>query len=115
MIPTRLGSMFSGAEVPMTRSPTSSLSSALLLVVSVLVGLVAAFAAGNAQPSACREREIKFELKKSQITSLETNQALFASSDNGCDQLARRLLAEGASLEARDRFGAMPLAHAARA
>ena len=84
-------------------------------VVFVLASLAAASQASSATPDACRELEIKLQLIKPQITSIETNQVLFASADNGCSELARRLLSDDASLEARDRLGAMPLAHAARA
>jgi uncharacterized protein len=84
-------------------------------VVFVVATLAAALPASQATPDACRELEIKLELIKPQITSIETNQLLLASADNGCSELARRLLSDGASLEARDRIGAMPLAHAARA
>src|SRR5262245_36405341 len=98
----------------MIKSGTPSLASWSRLVVSALVTLAPALATSNAQPSACRELETRFDLKKAQMTSVEINQALFASADNGCTELARRLLADGASLEARDRLGAMPLARAAR-
>ena len=84
-------------------------------VVFVLISLAAAPRASSATPDACRELEVKLQLIKPQITSIETNQVLFASADNDCSELARRLLSDGASLEARDRLGAMPLAHAARA
>ncbi len=86
-----------------------------LLVACVLAGPTAAPHALAADPPSCRAIDIKLDLVKPQITSVETNQLLFASADNGCDELARRLLANGASVEARDRVGAMPLAHAARA
>jgi len=86
-----------------------------LSFASVLGSATPASQAFAAEPPACRAIEIKFDLIKRQITSVETNQLLFASADNGCEELARRLLADGASLEARDRLGAMPLAHAARA
>jgi ankyrin repeat protein len=84
-------------------------------VLCVVASLAAASQASAATPDACRELEVKLQLIKPQITSIETNQVLFASADNGCSELARRLIADGASLEARDRLGAMPLARAARA
>ena len=83
--------------------------------VLVVPSLAVASQASSATPDACRDLGIKLQLIKPQITSIETNQVLFASADNGCGELARRLLSDGASLEARDRLGAMPLAHAARA
>ncbi|MGH6741621.1 MAG: ankyrin repeat domain-containing protein, partial [Bradyrhizobium sp.] len=63
----------------------------------------------------CRDIERSYDIARADITTVQTNSALFAAADRGCEALARRLLAAGASLEARDRFGAMPLAHAARA
>ena len=68
----------------------------------LVAGLAAASQASSATPDACRDLEIKLQLIKPQITSIETNQVLFASADNGCSELARRLLSDGASLEARD-------------
>jgi uncharacterized protein len=67
------------------------------------------------QSPACRERTRQFDLIAAQAGSLEMNTALFAAADAGCEPLARQLLDAGASLAARDRFGAMPLTHAARA
>ena len=66
-------------------------------VVFVLASLAAASQASSATPDACRELEIKLQLIKPQITSIETNQVLFASADNGCSELARRLLSDDAS------------------
>jgi hypothetical protein len=68
-----------------------------LSFASVLGGATPASQAFAAEPPACRAIEIKFDLIKRQITSVETNQLLFASADNGCEELARRLLADGAS------------------
>src|SRR4051794_5990081 len=68
-----------------------------------------------ADEARCRELDRKFELGKAEITSVETNALLFSAAGMGCTDAARRLLAGGASLLARDRLGAMPLAHAARA
>src|SRR5689334_8966484 len=67
------------------------------------------------EPPACRELERQFTPTEAAAGPLELNVALVASADKGCLTLARRLLAAGASLSARDRLGAMPLAHAARA
>jgi hypothetical protein len=47
--------------------------------------------------------------------SLERTTALFSAADAGCAPLALRLLDAGATLDARNRFGTMPLAHAAHA
>ena len=86
-----------------------------LLIAPLLAAGATGSPVGAAESSVCRGLESKLDLIKPHITSVETNQMLFASADNGCQELARRLLADGASLEARDRLGAMPLAHAARA
>jgi hypothetical protein len=40
--------------------------------------------------------------------------ALFSAADGNCIGLATELLDDGASVDARDRFGARPLSHAAR-
>src|SRR5438067_10986776 len=64
--------------------------------------------------AACREVERRFELIKAEISSVQLNSVLFQAADKGCLLLARELLAAGASVEARDRLGAMPLTHAAR-
>jgi ankyrin repeat protein len=63
----------------------------------------------------CRELERRFDLIKADIQSYQLNSTLFSAAEMGCQELARTLLAAGASLEARDRLGATPLAHAARA
>src|SRR5271169_2239211 len=62
----------------------------------------------------CSEIERNYELVKAEAVSVQTNIALFASADRGCEALAQKLLDAGASLLARDRRGASPLAHAAR-
>src|SRR5262245_15650137 len=62
----------------------------------------------------CRELDRNYTLAKSGITSVQRNAMLFASAARDCGALARRLIADGGSLQARDRTGAMPLAHAAR-
>ncbi len=63
----------------------------------------------------CQTQEQSYEQIKPSATTLEINAALFAAADKRCLALARRLLADGASLQARDRFGAMPLSRAAKA
>jgi uncharacterized protein len=62
----------------------------------------------------CRDIEVGYDLAKASISPVELNATLFSSAAKGCTALVRRLLAVGASLQARDRRGAMPLAHAAR-
>jgi uncharacterized protein len=64
----------------------------------------------------CRALEQNYvQAKTGFFTSIQLNVMLFASAAKDCGTLARRLIAAGASLQARDRAGAMPLAHAARA
>ena len=48
-------------------------------------------------------------------STVEVNSMLFSAADKGCIDLVKLLLSEGASLEARDRLGARPLARAASA
>src|SRR4051812_3737651 len=66
-------------------------------------------------PPARRELARRLDLIAPDAGSLELNAALFRAADVGCVPVARRLIEAGASLAARDRLGAMALAHAARA
>jgi len=91
------------------------IGAACLLLVPPALAQQPAEQAVPFQSPACRERTRQFDLIAAQAGSLEVNTALFSAADAGCEPLARRLLGAGASLAARDRFGAMPLAHAARA
>jgi ankyrin repeat protein len=61
----------------------------------------------------CRELEHRFD--QTRLGPIQLNSALFTAADTGCRGLGQKLLAAGASLEARDGLGTMPLAHAARA
>jgi ankyrin repeat protein len=87
---------------------------AVIPVAIVLLPLATGFAPA-AETAVCREIGRKFDLIKPDMVSIQLNAALFSAADAGCAELAQRLLAAGASLAARDRLGAMPLAHAARA
>jgi uncharacterized protein len=62
----------------------------------------------------CRELARQFETAKPQITAPEISLTLFSAADADCLALATQLLDFGASVDARDRFGAKPLSHAAR-
>jgi uncharacterized protein len=62
----------------------------------------------------CRELDRNYAVAKPGITSIQRNALLFSSAAKDCGALAERLIADGASLLARDRNGAMPLALAAR-
>ncbi len=50
-----------------------------------------------------------------ELAAPQVSAVLFAAADAGCVGLATTVLDAGASTDARDRFGNMPLAHAARA
>src|ERR1700719_2270475 len=67
-----------------------------------------------AEPAACLDLERAFS-PKAELSSLQVNARLFRAASLGCVRFARTLIEAGASVEARDRLGAMPLAHAARA
>jgi ankyrin repeat protein len=68
-----------------------------------------------ADEARCRELDRKLELGIAELASVQMNALLFSAAEKGCGTTALRLLEAGASLEARDRLGAMPLAYAARA
>ena len=94
------------------REPVLRLAAALVGTVSCL----AAFPASTlANVKVCRSLEQRYEQIERGASSIEINAALFSAADKGCLDLAKRLLAAGASVEARDRLGAKPLAHAASA
>ena len=71
--------------------------------------------AASANVRVCQEQEQAYEQIKRSAGPIEINNALSAAADKGCLELARRLLDDGASLQARDRLGRMALARAARA
>ena len=71
-------------------------------------------AALAADSERCQELGRKFQTAKPQISAIEVSSALFSAADGNCTALATELLDYGASVDARDRFGARPLSHAAR-
>jgi uncharacterized protein len=71
--------------------------------------------AQTAGPPTCSELERRLDLLGPEAAALQFSLLLFSAADSGCVPLARRLIEAGASLEARDRLGAMALARAARA
>jgi uncharacterized protein len=89
--------------------------SGLLLLACALAQEASAAPAQPAGPPACSELERRLELSGPEATPMQLSLLLFAAADSGCQPLARRLIEAGASLEARDRLGAMALARAARA
>jgi hypothetical protein len=57
-------------------------------------------------PANCGDFEHRFDLIKADVASDQVDSALFSAAEMGCQELARALLATGASLEARDGLGA---------
>ncbi len=70
--------------------------------------------AALASEADCGELDRNYTVIKADITAIQRNALLFTSAARDCGALAGRLLADGASLQARDQTGAMPLALAAR-
>src|SRR5437879_2910048 len=81
------------------------------VIVAVLNVASAAFAADSER---CQQLGSRFRTARPQITAIEVSLALFAAADGNCIDLATDLLDYGASVDARDRFGARPLSHAAK-
>jgi hypothetical protein len=75
-----------------------------LLICWAAVGPVRA-----AEAAMCRELERRFDQIRLDIGPIQLNSVLFTAADTGCQGLGQKLLAAGASLEARDGFGTMPL------
>jgi uncharacterized protein len=94
------------------RRPRISLRSIRATGVAFLLALLQSPA--HAAEADCRELERNYTVVKADITSIQRNALLFASAAKDCGALAARLIADGASLLARDHTGAMPLALAAR-
>jgi ankyrin repeat protein len=90
--------------------PVGSIRATGLASLLALSGLASAHAA----EADCRELDRNYTVAKADITVLQRNALLFTSAARDCGALAGRLIADGASLLARDRAGAMPLAAAAR-
>lgn len=90
----------------------SAASYAGCLLVMCWTAMRPAYAVENAS---CRELERRYDLIKLNVTLDQLNSVLFSAAEIGCQELARAVLEGGASLEARDRLGATPLAYASRA
>jgi uncharacterized protein len=84
------------------------------LLCSIVAALSAASAARAAESEPCGEIRLRFETIKPQISAIEVSLTLFSTVDKNCLDLVTELLDHGASVDARDRFGARPLSHAAR-
>jgi uncharacterized protein len=80
----------------------------------IVTALSATSAAPAAESAACREISLRFETIRPQISAIEVSLTLFSAVDKNCLELVTELLDHGASVDARDRFGARPLSHAAR-
>ena len=80
--------------------------------IAVLSAISAAALAADSER--CQELGRKLQVAKPQISAIEISSALFSAADGNCIALATDLLDHGASVDARDRFGARPLSHAAR-
>ena len=99
-----------------TKNSRTGLANSAML--AVLLGLSANTMLSNdarADQSACPDIGRRYDMTKSYISSIERNGILFNASENGCDDLAKLLLKDGASLQARDREANTPLSRAARA
>jgi ankyrin repeat protein len=90
-----------------------SLHVGVLCSAAVLV-LCTTSAALAGDSEKCQEIGRRFQTAQSQITAMEVSLLLFSAADENCTELATALLDYGASVDARDRFGARPLSHAAR-
>jgi len=82
---------------------------------SLAFAMLSAASVARAEPDRCLELARRFEIAKPQITATEVSLTLFSAVDGNCIALATELLDFGASFDARDRLGARPLSHAARA
>jgi uncharacterized protein len=92
--------------------PTTPLRCAVALAVTL--PCLALFPAGTlANVKVCRSLEQHYEQIERGASTIEVNAMLFSAADKGCLDLAKLLLSKGASVEARDRLGAKPLARAA--
>ncbi len=81
---------------------------------SIATAFYTTSAAHAMEPDACRDIRLRFETIKPQISAIEVSLTLFSAADKNCADLVTELLDHGASVDARDRFGARPLSHAAR-
>jgi ankyrin repeat protein len=87
----------------------------IVFLCSIVIALLSAASAARAADSErCQELGRRFEIAKPQITAIEVSLTLFSAIDGNCIAMATELLDHGASVDARDRFGARPLSHAAR-
>ena len=81
--------------------------------VALAVGFACGLGAADARAT-CADLEASWQANHADLAAPQVSAVLFGAADQGCVDLARAVLAAGASVEARDRFGNMPLAHAAK-
>jgi ankyrin repeat protein len=87
----------------------------IVFLCSVVIAVLSPVSKARAADSErCPELSRRFEITKPQITAIEVSLTLFSAVDGNCMALVTELLDHGASVDARDRFGARPLSHAAR-
>jgi uncharacterized protein len=86
----------------------------LFLCSGAIAILSTALVARAADSERCQELGNRFRVEKAQMSAIEVSLALFSAADENCTTLATELLEAGASVDARDRFGARSLSHAAR-
>ena len=84
-----------------------------VLIAAALVAATMSAEAAEAPTCGEMDRTLQFAPAGDYVRP-QFNVRLFSAAEAGCIDLARRLLAAGASLEARDRLGHMALARAAR-
>ena len=87
---------------------------ALSLCAGAIAALSVAAVARAADSEHCRQLGDRLRVEKAEVSAIEISLALFSATDENCTGLATELLDGGASVDARDRFGARPLSHAAR-
>ena len=103
-----------GCNKQMRQGETILYRHVVFLCSIVSAVLSAASVASAVDTERCQELGSRFEATKSQITAIEVSLMLFSAVDGNCMALVTELLDHGASVDARDRFGARPLSHAAR-
>ena len=88
----------------------------LFLLCSIAIALSSAGPTARAADSErCQGLARRYEIAKPHISAMEVSLTLFSAVDANCLDLATQLLDQGASVDARDRLGARPLSHAAKA
>lgn len=84
------------------------------IVLTAMLVFAAPHTAFASDPARCRDLARHYDADKSEMTAIEISSTLFSAADRNCVDLATTLLDQGASVDARDRLGARPLARAAR-